>query len=155
MATANSGTFFANLQKSFVDVPFDKSHENAIETSPFLEAAESLCTLFGILGKTLLSPWILLTWCRIDVLGSVAFTPVKSDMLGNVKVGVPHTTTKKPTNGAVLKKIRDRQLVAPVQSEHLQSLVINELKTKKHTATEGLLWLVRFVYLLAHACFQC
>jgi len=55
----------------------------------------------------------------------MAFQPVKSDMLGNVK------------------KIRDRQLAAPAESENLQDLVINELKTKKHTATEGLVWLVR------------
>ena len=63
---------------------------------------------------------------HVDVLGSVAFTPVKTDIMGNVK------------------KIRDRQLAAPADSETLQSLVVNELKTKKHTATEGLLWLVRY-----------
>lgn len=66
-----------------------------------------------------------------DVLGSAAFKPVKNDMLGNIK------------------KIRDRQLAAPAQSETLQALVINELKEKKHTATEGLLWLVRYV--LSHS----
>lgn len=60
-----------------------------------------------------------------DVLGSAAFKPVKGDMTGNIK------------------KIRDRQLEAPVDSETLQDLVRNELKTKKHTATEGLLWLTR------------
>jgi hypothetical protein len=26
----------------------------------------------------------------------------------------------------------------------IQDLVLNELKTKKHTATEGLVWLVRY-----------
>ena len=62
-----------------------------------------------------------------DILGSVAFSPVKNDMLGNVK------------------KIRDRQLAAPLESENLQSLVRNELKAKKHVATEGLLWLVRYL----------
>ena len=41
------------------------------------------------------------------------------------------------------KKVRDRQLAAPAESENLQSLVVNELKTKKHVAAEGLLWLVR------------
>lgn len=61
------------------------------------------------------------------MLGSAAFKPVKNDMLGNIK------------------KIRDRQLAAPAQSETLQALVVNELKEKKHTATEGLLWLVRYV----------
>jgi len=43
------------------------------------------------------------------------------------------------------QKVRDRQLAAPAQSESLQSLVVNEMKTKKHTAAEGLLWLVRSV----------
>ncbi|TVY13491.1 Pleckstrin homology domain-containing family A member 8-like protein [Lachnellula arida] len=110
MATTNAyppgGTFLDTLKKSFTDVPVDKEKDNAISTTEFLEAAESLTTLF-------------------DVLGSVAFTPVKSDMLGNVK------------------KIRDRQLAAPLESATLQDLVINELKTKKHSATEGLVWLVR------------
>jgi len=98
------GTFLDTLKRSFTDVPIDSN--NAISTSEFLEAAESLTTLF-------------------DVLGSVAFTPVKSDMLGNVK------------------KIRDRQLAAPGDSANLQDLVRNELKAKKHTATEGMVWLVR------------
>jgi len=43
------------------------------------------------------------------------------------------------------QKIRDRQLAAPTLSETLQDLVLNELKEKKHTATEGLLWLTRYV----------
>lgn len=34
-------------------------------------------------------------------------------------------------------------LAAPAESVTLQDLVRNELKTKKHIATEGLLWLVR------------
>lgn len=49
----------------------------------------------------------------------------------------------KPT----LQKVRDRQLAAPAESENIQDLCSNELKTKKHTATEGLLWLVRSVFL--------
>ncbi|TAQ83029.1 hypothetical protein B7494_g8647 [Chlorociboria aeruginascens] len=60
------GTFLDTMKKSFVDVPIDAEKDNAIATTEFLEAAESLTTLF-------------------DVLGSVAFTPVKNDMLGNVK----------------------------------------------------------------------
>ncbi|CRK44070.1 hypothetical protein BN1723_005987 [Verticillium longisporum] len=60
-----------------------------------------------------------------DVLGSVAFSPVKSDMLGNVK------------------KIRDRLLAAPAESLDLQSLVRAEIASKKHVAAEGLLWLTR------------
>lgn len=43
-----------------------------------------------------------------------------------------------------LQKIRDRQLESPLESENLQDLVRNELKTKKHTATEGLVWLNRY-----------
>lgn len=43
-----------------------------------------------------------------------------------------------------VKKIRDRQLAAPTLSETLQDLVLNELQEKKHTATEGLVWLVRY-----------
>ncbi|KAH6718003.1 glycolipid transfer protein domain-containing protein [Leptodontidium sp. 2 PMI_412] len=100
------GTFLDTLKVSFTAVPVDKEKDNAVSTTEFLDAAESLTTLF-------------------DVLGSRAFTPVKSDMLGNVK------------------KIRDRQLAAPAESATLQELVVNELKTKKHTATEALVWLVR------------
>lgn len=99
------GTYFDG-RKSFADVPIDASKDNAIPTTQFLEAAESLQNLF-------------------DVLGSAAFKPVKSDMGGNIK------------------KVRDRQLEAPVDSESLQDLVRSELKAKKHTATEGLVWLVR------------
>ncbi|KJZ78066.1 hypothetical protein HIM_02703 [Hirsutella minnesotensis 3608] len=100
------GTIVQTFKRSFVDVPIDADKGNAIATTEFLEAAESLTTIF-------------------DSLGSVAFSPVKSDLLGNVK------------------KVRDRQLAAPAESENVQDLCRNELKTKKHTATEGLLWLVR------------
>jgi len=40
-------TFFDSLKRSFIDVPVDKTKDNAISTSEFLEAAESLTTLFG------------------------------------------------------------------------------------------------------------
>ncbi|KAG9909494.1 putative glycolipid transfer protein HET-C2, partial [Aureobasidium melanogenum] len=46
---------------------------------------------------------------------------------------------------------RDRQLAAPVDSETLQDLVRNELATKKHTATEGLVWLNRGLDFTAQA----
>ncbi|KAL4921987.1 glycolipid transfer protein domain-containing protein [Aspergillus aurantiobrunneus] len=100
------GTWFDTLKKSFADVPIDAANDNGISTTEFLEAAESLTSLF-------------------DVLGSAAFSPVKSDLTGNIK------------------KVRDRQLAAPGESQTLQSLVLNELKTKKHVAAEGLVWLVR------------
>jgi len=68
-----------------------------------------------------------------DVLGSTAFAPVKSDMSGNIK------------------KIRDRQLTAPDQSETLQSLTRAERAEKKKTATEGLLWLNRGLHFTVKA----
>ncbi|KAL1974138.1 hypothetical protein VTN31DRAFT_5698 [Thermomyces dupontii] len=108
------GTWLDTLKRSFVDVPVDAANDNGIATTEFLEAAEALTTLF-------------------DVLGSVAFTPVKKDLLGNIK------------------KLRDRQTAAPAESETLQDLVRNELKTKKHTASEGLLWLVRGLDFTAQA----
>ncbi|KAI0529907.1 glycolipid transfer protein domain-containing protein [Xylaria digitata] len=105
-AVPEGATLLSTFKRSFVDVPVDANNDNAISTTEFLDAAESLTTMF-------------------DALGSIAFSPVKSDMLGNVK------------------KIRDRQLAAPADSETLQALVLNELKAKSHKATEGLVWLVR------------
>ena len=45
--TTSRETWFDTLKKSFVTVPVDSSHDNAIETTAFLDAAESLTTLFG------------------------------------------------------------------------------------------------------------
>ena len=42
------GTWFDTLKKSFADVPVDAAHDNAIATKDFLDAAESLTTLFGM-----------------------------------------------------------------------------------------------------------
>ncbi|EON97456.1 putative het-c2 protein [Phaeoacremonium minimum UCRPA7] len=106
VAIPPGGTLLDTFKQSFTDVPINADKENAIGTSEFLDAAESLTTIF-------------------DALGSVAFSPVKNDMMGNIK------------------KLRDRQLAAPAESETIQELVKNELKTKKHVATEGLLWLTR------------
>lgn len=61
------GTYFDG-RKSFADVNYDTAKDNAINTTQFLEASESLTTLF-------------------DVIGGAAFKPVKSDMQGNIKVG--------------------------------------------------------------------
>ena len=41
-------TFFDTVKKSFSDVPVDAANDNAIDTTQFLEAAESLTTLFGM-----------------------------------------------------------------------------------------------------------
>ena len=95
------GTFFDTLKKNFNDVPIDASKGNAIATSDFLEAAESLTTLFGTQETTIrtfrfsLYGIEILSICLhvIDVLGSAAFTPVKSDMLGNIKVCAPPPTS--------------------------------------------------------------
>ena len=99
------GTFFDG-KRSFADVPVSADQDNAISTSEFLEAGETVTRLF-------------------DVLGSAAFKPVKSDMLGNIT------------------KIRTAYLASPVDNASLQSLVRNERKTPCHTATEALLWLTR------------
>jgi hypothetical protein len=40
-------TFLHTLKRSFTDVPVEKEKDNAIATTEFLEAAESLTTLFG------------------------------------------------------------------------------------------------------------
>jgi hypothetical protein len=51
MASTNAyppgGTFLDTLKKSFRDVPIIKEKDNAVATTEFLEAAESLTTLFG------------------------------------------------------------------------------------------------------------
>jgi hypothetical protein len=41
-------TFFDNLKKSYVDVRVDPTNDNAISTTEFLEATESLVTMFGL-----------------------------------------------------------------------------------------------------------
>ncbi|KAL1960660.1 hypothetical protein VTO42DRAFT_7239 [Malbranchea cinnamomea] len=60
-----------------------------------------------------------------SLLESKPFEWVRDDLSGNIK------------------KVRARLLAAPLESETLQALVINELKSGSHTASEGLLWLVR------------
>jgi hypothetical protein len=42
------GTWIDTLRKSFVDVPVDTANDNGISTTEFLEASESLTTLFGM-----------------------------------------------------------------------------------------------------------
>jgi len=42
-------TFMDTMRRSFVDVPVNADKDNAIGTSEFLEAAESLTTMFGTL----------------------------------------------------------------------------------------------------------
>ncbi|MCJ1339752.1 hypothetical protein MMC09_005043 [Bachmanniomyces sp. S44760] len=47
MSSDTGASWFGGLKKSFVDVPIDVNNNNAIATTEFLEAAESLSTLFG------------------------------------------------------------------------------------------------------------
>lgn len=106
-------TWFDTHKVHFQDVPISASQE--ISTAEFLDASEATTTLF-------------------DLLGSVAFTPVKNDMTGNIA------------------KVRERLLAAPEgSSTTLQSLVRTELASKSHKATEGLLWLVRGLDFTAQA----
>lgn len=41
------GTWFDTIKRSFADVPVDAANDNGISTTEFLEAAESLTTLFS------------------------------------------------------------------------------------------------------------
>jgi len=100
-------TWFDTHKVHFEDVPISSDDDQGISTTEFLHASEATTTLF-------------------DLLGSVAFTPVKNDMMTNVT------------------KVRERQKAAPQgSSDTLQALCKTELASKSHKATEGLLWLVR------------
>ncbi|CAG8558407.1 3450_t:CDS:2 [Paraglomus occultum] len=96
-------TYFDTLAKNYTEVPVT---DEGIATVPFAEATDGVVKLF-------------------DLLGSVAFTMVQSDMNGN------------------LKKIRDRYETDTAANSTLEKLVINEKDEKKRVATEGLLWLMR------------
>lgn len=69
-AFPSGGTYFDTAKRSFTAVAINESQDRAIATTEFLEAAETVTGLF-------------------DVLGSVAFSPVKKDMTGNIKVSNP------------------------------------------------------------------
>ncbi|GAA98126.1 uncharacterized protein L969DRAFT_85946 [Mixia osmundae IAM 14324] len=60
-----------------------------------------------------------------DLFGSAAFSVVQNDMRGNIE------------------KIKARYNSDKTANATLESLVVNESKEKKRTATEGLLWLLR------------
>lgn len=106
-------TWFDTHKVHFENVPIS-APDDGISTNEFLDASEATTTLF-------------------DLLGSVAFTPVKNDMMGNVT------------------KLRERQKAAPEGSGTVQQLVKTELATKSHKATEGLVWLVRGLDFTAQA----
>jgi hypothetical protein len=100
----NSKPFLDQITSSYVDVPT----KEGIPVVNFLAATEDLVKLF-------------------DILGSTAFSPVKSDMNGNIK------------------KIREKFLTNPEKYNFLQSIVVDEasLPQSKRNGTEGLMWLRR------------
>ena len=51
------GTFFDTLKRSFTQVPVNADKANAIGTTEFLDAAESLTTLFGETASRFSSVW--------------------------------------------------------------------------------------------------
>lgn len=98
-------TYFDDLPRGFEKVHVSEGEE--IATTDFLEAAEGVVNLF-------------------DLFGSSAFSPVQSDMTGNIK------------------KIRERQqALGEEKGSTLQKIVLSEVTEKKKTATQGLLWLTR------------
>lgn len=52
------GTIVDTFRQSFVDVPVDAEKDNAIDTTKFLDAAESLTTIFGSLNYARCSPML-------------------------------------------------------------------------------------------------
>lgn len=99
-------TFFATVKQPFLDVPAD----GKIVTKTFLDACSSIVPFF-------------------DILGSTAFSPVKSDINGNVsKLQKKYDTDREKYS----------TLQSIVESEHAEG------KTKeKNSATDALLWLKR------------
>ncbi len=114
--------------------------EPGVDTVAFLDATEGLVGLF-------------------DLLGSTAFGVVQNDMNGNIKVRwqfcacsinndefcMRSASADIFSSSGLVKKIRDRFLASPGNSETLESLVENEGKPGdgKRSATQGLLWLLR------------
>ncbi|CAE6507238.1 unnamed protein product [Rhizoctonia solani] len=95
--------FIQSLKKSFVDVPVT---EDGVDTASFLDASDGVVELFNHFN-------------------SAAFTPVQSDIKGNIA------------------KVRARLESHPTESVTLEKLIVNEKSEKKQTATEGLMWLLR------------
>ncbi|EUC59183.1 glycolipid transfer protein HET-c2, partial [Rhizoctonia solani AG-3 Rhs1AP] len=95
--------FIQSLKKSFVDVPVT---DEGVDTASFLDASDGVVELFNHFN-------------------SAAFTPVQSDIKGNIA------------------KVRARLESHPTESVTLEKLIVNEKSEKKQTATEGLMWLLR------------
>ena len=87
--------------------------DDKVLTKEFLDASRGLVKLFALLGLA-------------------AFTPVTSDMNGNIE--------------KVSKKME-----ADPRADTLQGLILSEVGDKKKTATQGLLWLLRGLQFTAQA----
>lgn len=83
------------------------------------------------------------------MLGNIKVRGLEADTPG-LRAPIPGPNRWPSNHTRVLQKLRDRQLASPAESENVQDLCRNELKTKKHTATEGLLWLVRYARPRSH-----
>lgn len=98
-------TYFDELKCNFADVPV--SGDNEISTKEFLDASAGVKDMFALFN-------------------SAAFTPVQSDMSGNIK------------------KIQARyDALGPETGKSLQQIVLSEAAQKSKDATQGLLWLTR------------
>uniref|UniRef100_A0A0B7JTM9 Glycolipid transfer protein domain-containing protein n=1 Tax=Bionectria ochroleuca TaxID=29856 RepID=A0A0B7JTM9_BIOOC len=118
------GTVLQTFKQAFTDVAVDEN--NKVDTTQFLEAAESWTTLF-------------------DAIAAVAFSPVKKDMLFNVGVVlfILIGTIEKIYSQGDLS--REFQTAAPTKSTTLQDLIEHELSSNKQNAADGLLWLIRAI----------
>ncbi|KAG1723482.1 glycolipid transfer protein [Suillus paluster] len=101
---------FIETVKSFDQVLITDA---GVDTLAFLEAADGVVLMLKELTSLMSS------------VGSKAFSPVISDIQGNIK------------------KVRDRYNAAPSLSATLEKLVSNENNNKVGSATEGLMWLLR------------
>jgi hypothetical protein len=52
------GTIVQSLKRSFVDVPVDEANGEAVSTTEFLEASESLTTIFGTTMSQISREWL-------------------------------------------------------------------------------------------------
>lgn len=149
------GTIVQSLKRTFADVPVDEANGNAVSTVEFLEASESLTTIFGTpLSQS--SSQNSATNCAYRCHWWCCFRPRQEGYPWQRRGSSHHTPflmarqqprcTLSPSNKAdsYLQKLRARHAAAPAESATVQDLVRNELKTGKHTATEGCLWLVRY-----------
>jgi hypothetical protein len=150
-------TLVDTFTQTFDTVPVDAEQGNAIATSEFIKACRELLKIFGRqlrrvpigLGPssdTLLQRFtttVAWTSSRVTSRPTLQFVSPPTGWLRQHK---RHRSLDRMTYSLLRpQKVENRLKAAPQESETLQSLVRNELKSKSHTATEGLLWLTRCV----------